>query len=228
MQSSAITATAKKPCHNCRRRRLKCDRSLPACTKCSRTGQACLGYGKLFLWNQGVASRGKMMGKTFPTQPVGQNAVADLGLGNYFAPTHLHASLVDPVFGDMGYTSRQYLSHCMQPILFPVLTYYTVDADTPRSRQHSQLRYGDILDHHRKPILHLDPSGAGPPDPPACHGSGCGDPRIMSATAQQRHVRPRLVSSTTATTTATMAPRTEYQHVQPIRSKRSRRSMCET
>ncbi|KAL2847583.1 fungal-specific transcription factor domain-containing protein [Aspergillus pseudodeflectus] len=52
-----------------------------------------------------------MMGKTFPTQPVGQNTVADLGPGNYFAPTHLDASLLDPVFGDMGYTSRQYLFH---------------------------------------------------------------------------------------------------------------------
>jgi hypothetical protein len=60
-----------------------------------------------------------MMGKTFPTQPVGQNIVADLGLVNHVATTHLHASLVDPVFGDMGYTSRQYLSHCMQPIPFP-------------------------------------------------------------------------------------------------------------
>ncbi|CEL09339.1 hypothetical protein ASPCAL12477 [Aspergillus calidoustus] len=111
MQNSAITAQAEKPCHNCRRRRLKCDRRFPACTKCIRTGQACLGYGKLFLWNQGVASRGKMMGKTFPTQPVGQNIVADLKLVNHVATTHLHASLVDPVFGDMGYTSRQYLSH---------------------------------------------------------------------------------------------------------------------
>ncbi|KAF2182101.1 hypothetical protein K469DRAFT_587513 [Zopfia rhizophila CBS 207.26] len=54
-----------KSCHNCRRRRWKCDRSLPVCQKCLHSGADCLGYGKLFVWNQGVASRGKMMGKSF-------------------------------------------------------------------------------------------------------------------------------------------------------------------
>jgi Fungal specific transcription factor domain/Fungal Zn(2)-Cys(6) binuclear cluster domain len=55
----------KKPCHNCRRQRLKCDQSHPQCHRCIRTAQECLGYGKLFRWNKGVASRGKMMGMTF-------------------------------------------------------------------------------------------------------------------------------------------------------------------
>lgn len=54
-----------KACHNCRRKRWKCDRSLPVCHKCLSSGSECLGYGKLFIWNQGVASRGKMMGKSF-------------------------------------------------------------------------------------------------------------------------------------------------------------------
>jgi hypothetical protein len=57
--------TPTKPCHTCRRKRLRCDRSLPVCNKCNQTGQECLGYQGLFLWNKGVASRGKMMGKTF-------------------------------------------------------------------------------------------------------------------------------------------------------------------
>ncbi|KAL2759331.1 hypothetical protein ACRALDRAFT_1060596 [Sodiomyces alcalophilus JCM 7366] len=49
-----------KPCHNCRRRRLRCDRSFPSCYKCSSTGQDCLGYGKLFRWAaQSVTPRGK-------------------------------------------------------------------------------------------------------------------------------------------------------------------------
>ncbi|KAI2622057.1 fungal-specific transcription factor domain-containing protein [Xylaria nigripes] len=39
-----------KPCHNCRKRRLRCDRSVPACYKCTRTGQRCLGYGRLYRW----------------------------------------------------------------------------------------------------------------------------------------------------------------------------------
>ncbi|KAF2000974.1 hypothetical protein P154DRAFT_191818 [Amniculicola lignicola CBS 123094] len=54
-----------KACHNCRRRRWKCDRSLPVCQKCLSSGTECLGYNKLFVWNNGVASRGKMMGKSF-------------------------------------------------------------------------------------------------------------------------------------------------------------------
>ncbi|KAL0943025.1 acriflavine sensitivity control protein acr-2 [Colletotrichum truncatum] len=53
-----------KPCHNCRRRRLRCDRSYPHCHKCTAAGQECLGYGKLFRWTEGVASRGKLAGKT--------------------------------------------------------------------------------------------------------------------------------------------------------------------
>ncbi|WYZ41162.1 hypothetical protein EsH8_V_000057 [Colletotrichum jinshuiense] len=53
-----------KPCHNCRRRRLRCDRSYPHCHKCTTGGQECLGYGKLFRWTEGVASRGKLAGRT--------------------------------------------------------------------------------------------------------------------------------------------------------------------
>ncbi|KAG5955509.1 hypothetical protein E4U57_003397 [Claviceps arundinis] len=39
-----------KPCHNCRRRRLRCDRSWPTCHKCAASEQECLGYGKVFVW----------------------------------------------------------------------------------------------------------------------------------------------------------------------------------
>ena len=52
-------------CNNCRRRRLKCDRSLPPCLKCIKNSQECLCYQRLFLWKQGVSSRGKMAGMTF-------------------------------------------------------------------------------------------------------------------------------------------------------------------
>jgi hypothetical protein len=54
-----------KACHNCRKRRWKCDRSLPVCHKCSSSGTECLGYGKLFVWAKGIASRGKMQGITY-------------------------------------------------------------------------------------------------------------------------------------------------------------------
>jgi hypothetical protein len=55
----------RKPCHNCRRRRLRCDRSLLQCHKCANAGQECLGYQALLVWTRGVASRGKMSGVTF-------------------------------------------------------------------------------------------------------------------------------------------------------------------
>lgn len=54
-----------KPCHNCRRQRQKCDRGLPRCLKCQQREQQCLGYGALLRWEKGLASRGKMAGKTY-------------------------------------------------------------------------------------------------------------------------------------------------------------------
>jgi hypothetical protein len=68
-------------CYTCRRRRVKCDRALPHCAKCERTKLECLGYKKPLVWNKGVASRGKMMGKTFPapqdsTEPVAKRVPA--------------------------------------------------------------------------------------------------------------------------------------------------------
>jgi hypothetical protein len=55
-----------KSCHNCRYNRLSCDRSVPACCRCTTTGKNCLGYGKLWRWVDAVASRGKMAGKKVP------------------------------------------------------------------------------------------------------------------------------------------------------------------
>jgi hypothetical protein len=49
-----------KPCHNCRKRRLRCDRSWPTCHKCAVSGQECLGYGKVFVWTQGIDSSGNL------------------------------------------------------------------------------------------------------------------------------------------------------------------------
>jgi hypothetical protein len=66
--------TSETPCWTCRRRRVQCDRVLPTCLKCKKAGKECLGYKKPLVWNKGVASRGRLMGKTFdevkqPTQP---------------------------------------------------------------------------------------------------------------------------------------------------------------
>jgi hypothetical protein len=54
---------ADKPCHNCRRRRLRCDRQLPHCAKCDAKGVECLGYSQIFQWTGAVASRGRLAGQ---------------------------------------------------------------------------------------------------------------------------------------------------------------------
>ncbi|PTD05969.1 Acriflavine sensitivity control protein acr-2 [Fusarium culmorum] len=54
---------ADKPCHNCRRRRLRCDRLLPHCAKCEAKGVDCLGYSQIFQWTGAVASRGRLAGQ---------------------------------------------------------------------------------------------------------------------------------------------------------------------
>lgn len=53
-------------CRVCNRRRIKCDRWLPTCGKCEKRGLTCSGYGILLKWDQGVASRGKLKGKSLP------------------------------------------------------------------------------------------------------------------------------------------------------------------
>ncbi|KAL8308284.1 hypothetical protein RB593_006550 [Gaeumannomyces tritici] len=63
-------------CHNCRRRRLVCDRALPTCRKCVVVGQECLGYGKLFIFTDSVASRGRRAGQTSFAPPPHPPAVA--------------------------------------------------------------------------------------------------------------------------------------------------------
>ncbi|KAF5024215.1 hypothetical protein F66182_3729 [Fusarium sp. NRRL 66182] len=54
---------ADKPCHNCRGRRLRCDRLLPHCAKCEAKGVECLGYAQIFQWTGAVASRGRLAGQ---------------------------------------------------------------------------------------------------------------------------------------------------------------------
>lgn len=53
-----------KGCYTCRRRRIVCDNGLPTCRKCRNAGKECLGYQKPLVWVKGVASRGKMMGRS--------------------------------------------------------------------------------------------------------------------------------------------------------------------
>ncbi|KAL4921338.1 fungal-specific transcription factor domain-containing protein [Aspergillus aurantiobrunneus] len=117
------TNPAEKACHTCRRRRLKCDRTVPACQKCARTGQECLGYGKLFLWNHGVASRGKMMGKTYPVPAARTDEGREVRFGQRErciqrqmldydeTMVSLHVPLLDPLYQGLDHAARQYLFH---------------------------------------------------------------------------------------------------------------------
>ncbi|KAF2740124.1 hypothetical protein EJ04DRAFT_425235 [Polyplosphaeria fusca] len=128
-----------KPCHNCKKRRWKCDRSLPVCQKCIHSGAECLGYGKLLVWNHGVARRGKMMGRSFEdldkTKMEGQEQLLQLSTKitrNPEDPSHSSSSestgsspgsessengaavqwtLIDPLVKDLNRQSRYYLYH---------------------------------------------------------------------------------------------------------------------
>ncbi|KAK0391383.1 hypothetical protein NLU13_0884 [Sarocladium strictum] len=117
-----------KPCHNCRRRRLRCDRSFPGCLKCAVTGQECQGYGKIFTWTQtqaidlngskpNASSGGKqrtpsrvvtpssaIVSNPFE-RPLAQDSSAE-------APrASTPGSLTDPLFQDLDRNSRYYLAH---------------------------------------------------------------------------------------------------------------------
>ena len=126
----AMTPPQSRPeaCHNCRRRRLKCDRSLPQCLKCVKRGQECLGYQRLLRWEQGVASRGKMAGMTFE-EMTKDRARHENSSPQVLSPASLASqcascgntefsplgSLTDPLVQDVNNASRKYLFYCELP-----------------------------------------------------------------------------------------------------------------
>jgi hypothetical protein len=75
-------------CWTCRRRRLKCDGTLPHCSKCLGSGVECLGYSSVrpLTWVEGIAVRGPMKNRSFGEllagpQPHSQSQIST-------APTH--------------------------------------------------------------------------------------------------------------------------------------------
>jgi hypothetical protein len=112
----------RKPCHNCRRRRLRCDRSLPRCHKCTNAGQECLGYQALLIWTRGVASRGKMSGVTF--EDMKQQQVKQERPGSEFpsstsAPQNLDIAVVSTTTGpeySLKSVSQPSLHHSNRPL----------------------------------------------------------------------------------------------------------------
>lgn len=138
---SSDFAPPTKACHNCRKRRWKCDRSLPVCQKCLSSGSECLGYGKLFVWNKGVASRGKMMGKSFEarlkakeksepqstTPPTAEDskdgAPEDVSSSQQELDMTVYRPLVDPLVQDLSQHSRYYLYHFATQICEDLVVY---------------------------------------------------------------------------------------------------------
>ncbi|KAI1136399.1 fungal-specific transcription factor domain-containing protein [Hypoxylon sp. FL0543] len=117
---------APKACHNCRSRRLRCDRSIPECHKCTSTGQDCPGYGKLYKWIDRVTPRDRRARQPYGSsisdgkEPIKFQSQLD-------AETHVELSqpckdfeiwsnvpnfsLLDPLLQDLELSSRHYLNY---------------------------------------------------------------------------------------------------------------------
>ncbi|KAI1207840.1 fungal-specific transcription factor domain-containing protein [Annulohypoxylon truncatum] len=116
---------ATKPCHNCRRRRIRCDRSVPGCHKCTSTGRECSGYGKLYKWVDNPASRGQVTKKDparllldtreppeFQSDVKGSvEQTSTVTPGDELWSYSPNFSLLDPLFQDLGVSSRHYLNY---------------------------------------------------------------------------------------------------------------------
>lgn len=140
---SSYPVVSESPCWTCRRRRVLCDKRLPSCRKCQQLGQQCLGYKRPLVWNKGLASRGKMMGKTFEqvhtvqAAAVGGNVtlVNARGTRNSADTSPLPPlesissavairprTLVDPIIQDLSPVTRYYVDYyarklCVETVL---------------------------------------------------------------------------------------------------------------
>lgn len=105
-----------RSCYNCRRRRWRCDRSIPVCQKCSASGEECLGYNAVTLrWANGPALRGNLATRTNKhrdsASPLGpaERKLSDGTRATIIAPS------LDPVLAHLDRASRYYLHHCETP-----------------------------------------------------------------------------------------------------------------
>ena len=120
---------ATNSCRTCRQKRVKCDRLLPRCLRCSTLKLRCLGYErrKTLVWTNSIASRGKMMGKdTFDTiqdqkTPLAakknsdslHSELVDTGLTeSHPRSVTILTSLVEPGLQDLSQDCRNYIRYC--------------------------------------------------------------------------------------------------------------------
>ena len=109
-----------KPCHNCRRRRLRCDRSIPECHKCVSKGEKCLGYGNLIRWTNAVALRGNLPDQI--SQHQSQCRSKEVIISHHARPKWrqksetetqtLQLPLTDPLLINLAPQHRLYIGHC--------------------------------------------------------------------------------------------------------------------
>ncbi|KAI8631814.1 hypothetical protein F5Y19DRAFT_376712 [Xylariaceae sp. FL1651] len=140
----------RKPCHNCRRRRLRCDRSVPGCYKCAKTGQRCLGYGKLYRWASSEASGGQAGHRrgdalTSSTQCDSLLQHKACGDRSYIRSTltergpslhrTLNIALADPLLQDLSASSRYYLSYFASRFCQDLVVHDSVELGTNPFRE---------------------------------------------------------------------------------------------
>ncbi|KXH37642.1 hypothetical protein CNYM01_08366 [Colletotrichum nymphaeae SA-01] len=148
-------------CHTCRRSRLKCDRSVPHCLKCTSRDQNCLRYGVLLRWGNGVASRGKLA--TVASDKIKQISERDTistlqaswgsiestrqlpsASSEPKSPHSLPRSLLDPLAEGLDYRSRRYLAYFASNVCKDLVLY-----DIPNRNPFRQL----IAVAYQQPIL---------------------------------------------------------------------------
>lgn len=135
LQPGHAMSAKPRACHSCWRSRLKCDRSLPHCLKCTSKGQSCLGYGILLRWENGrsgvTSDNLNKIQRGDPTSTL-QAAWGPIVSANQppFASSKPNSprSLIDPLAQDPDHRSRRYLNYCRLPspawLLF-ILTFLT-------------------------------------------------------------------------------------------------------
>jgi len=117
------------PCWTCRRSRVVCDKASPTCAKCRQLGRPCLGYKKPLVWNKGVASRGKLMGKSFndldPQNMTVSSAAPESPISQLLevciSSTLGSQKLADPIFQGFDTNTRYYLDYCKLICCIPVV-----------------------------------------------------------------------------------------------------------
>ncbi|KAI6082194.1 fungal-specific transcription factor domain-containing protein [Hypoxylon rubiginosum] len=114
---------ATKSCHNCRRSRLRCDRSIPGCLKCTSAGRECLGYGKFFKWVDKIPSQDQTKAPIIRSRsrtPIYFKSQSDVKVDVELSPSFGNAKsfslsfdipLSDPLLQDLDGSSRYYLNY---------------------------------------------------------------------------------------------------------------------